>query len=66
MAELAQVTELRPEPPRACSLCIYATFGPYGVYCTQFHEDVDDNVAEECGIYEIDSMHLKSFQDGKG
>lgn len=57
MAKLALVADQPPKP--ACSLCIHAAFGPFGVHCTEFHEDVDDKVAEECPMYEIDSIHVK-------
>lgn len=42
--------------PRMCSNCVHALFGPGGVYCRLFHEDVEDTVAEDCDAYELDEM----------
>lgn len=38
---------------RICSNCDHGTLGRYGVHCTLFHEDIDnEKVAEDCEMYE--------------
>lgn len=44
-------------PARVCSNCVYALFGPGGVYCRLFHEDVEEAAAVECEAYELDVMN---------
>lgn len=48
-----------PVKPRRCGDCENALFGPGGVYCRAYHEDIwNERIAEECELWEPTPMWL--------
>lgn len=40
------------EQKQSCADCEHVAFSQYGSYCTEFHEYVDDSVAEDCPLFD--------------
>lgn len=52
MEEGARERVLVTADRQICSECIHGALGNFGVFCTEFKEWVEEEVARECGLFE--------------